>query len=79
MARQAAATELSDVELDKIMRAARSAVDNGFDAHEHLPEGIFKLLQPIATSTCQGLYTTTMIMVGSMAALTNGGSVCTWN
>ena len=60
MARHVATAELSDRELEKIMRAAQTAVDNEFDAHEHLPEGIFKLLQPIATATCQGYYTTTL-------------------
>ena len=62
MSRQAAVAELSDRELEQIMRAAQSVVDNDFVARKHLPAGIFKLLEPIATATCQGFYTTTMMM-----------------
>ena len=78
MARQQA-SDLSERQLEKLMSLAQAAVDQDFSARDHLPDHIYKYVQPVATSTCQGLYSTTMMLLGSMAALTNGASVRIWN
>ena len=46
--------ELLDSEAKVIMKKALEIVDSNFDPATHLPEAVYKFLQPIADTTCQG-------------------------
>ena len=61
------------------MKKAQDIVDNNFDAALHLPPAVYKFLQPIADTTCQGYYSCALMVMGGMAALTNGAAVQVWN
>ena len=73
------ATELSDKQVKAFMAKAHALVDEHFSPKEHLPAEVYKFLKPIADTTCQGYYSATCMLLGSMAALTNGASVQIWN
>ena len=72
-------TELSDEQVRKLMERAQARVDRDFCAKEHLPPRIYEWLMPITVSTCQGFYAVTMMVLGTMAALTNGAAVQLWS
>ncbi|CAK0858744.1 unnamed protein product [Prorocentrum cordatum] len=71
--------ELTAAEIRALMDAAQQKVDENFNAAEHLPEAVYKLIHPIATTTCQGFYSTTMMLLGAAPALTNGARVKLWS
>ena len=54
-------------------------MDEHFSPEEHLPENIFKFLQPITVATCQGFYAVAMVVLSALAALANGAAVPLWN
>ncbi|CAJ1368307.1 unnamed protein product [Effrenium voratum] len=63
---------LAEKNIDRLFRAALDVVQDNFHAADHLPKALYDFLLPIATSTCQGLYATAMLFLGSMPALSNG-------
>ena len=71
--------ELSEAQVLELMHKAQAAVDSMFSPQDHLPPKVYEWLLPISTMSCQGMYSVTMMLLGAMAALTNGGSVKIWN
>ena len=69
------ATELTDQQVKNFMQKAQDIVDRNFDPATHLPPAVYKFLQPIANSTCQGYYSCACMLLGAMPALSNGASV----
>jgi len=69
---------LTEKSIDVLFRAALEVVADNFNAAEHLPKPVYDFLLPVATSSCQGLYATAMLFLGSMPALANGASVRLW-
>lgn len=69
---------LTEKNIDVLFRAALEVVADNFNAAEHLPKTVYDFLLPVATSSCQGLYATAMLFLGSMPALANGASVRLW-
>ena len=69
---------LTEKSIDVLFRAALEVVADNFNAAEHLPKPVYDFLLPVATSSCQGLYATAMLFLGSMPALANGASVQLW-
>ena len=69
---------LAERNIDRLFRAALDVVQDNFHAADHLPKALYDFLLPIATSTCQGLYATVMLFLGSMPALSNRASVKLW-
>ena len=61
------------------MKKAQAIVDSKFSPKEHLPPAVYTYLQPIVSATCQGYYSTVMMMLGGMPALTNGASIQIWS
>ena len=69
---------LTEKSIDVLFRAALEVVADNFNAAEHLPKPVYDFLLPVATSSCQGLYATAMLFLGSMPAWANGASVRLW-
>ena len=66
-------------EFSRTLAKAIQAVQDNFNAAEHLPEKVFQYLLPISTATCQGMYATTMMFAAAMPALSNGASIMLWS
>ena len=58
---------------------ALAHVTQEFSPKEHFPDKVYEFLEPTVSTTCQGYYTTLLMVAGSMAALTNGAAVKIWN
>ena len=70
--------ELSSQDLEVLMKNAVQVVEQKFDP-AHLPPAARSFLEPISTSSCQGLYVTCTQFAGAMAALSNGAAVRMWS
>ena len=70
---------LSKRQVNKLWSKALAHVTQEFSPKEHLPDKVYEFLEPIVNTTCQGYYTTALMVAGSMAALTNGAAVKIWN
>ena len=70
--------ELSDKDVDGLLRAALEVVRDNFSP-DHLPQSIHDFLLPISVATCQGMFATTVMMASAMPALANGASIQLWS
>ena len=71
--------ELTNGQVEDLMRKARKVVDANFSPSEHLPASIRQFLAPIADATCQGMFSCLCMVTGAMPALSNGASVQLWS
>ena len=70
--------ELSEQEIKTLMARALRIVDRELSPPDHVPARVLEFLQPLVDATCQGHYSTLMMVLGTMAALTNGAQVKLW-
>ena len=71
--------ELSATQIKTLMTKALAIVDQELSPQDHLPPKVFAFLQPLVDTTCQGYFSTAMMALGTMAALTNGASARLWS
>lgn len=71
--------ELSHKQIKALLARAFAIVNEEFSPEDHLPPHVLAFLRPIVDTTCQGFYSTTMMLLGAMAALTNGATVKLWS
>ena len=70
---------LSKRQVNKLWSKALAHVTQEFSPKEHLLDKVYKFLEPVVNTTCQGYHTTAVMVAGSMATLTNGAAVKIWN
>ena len=73
------ARRTSHKQIKALLARAFAIVNEEFSPEDHLPPHVLAFLRPIVDTTCQGFYSTTMMLLGAMAALTNGATVKLWS
>ena len=71
--------ELSHKQIKTLLTRAFAIGNEEFSPEDHLPPHVLAFLRPIVDTTCQGFYSTTMMLLGAMAALTDGATVKLWS